>query len=276
MRLISRYLSTLRRPSFPLQVLSDLHLEVGRQYASYRSPATAPFLLLAGDIGCLKDYSAYKHFLSEQAVRFDRIFLVLGNHEFHGSEYHDAIATAKSLCEEPCLEDKVTLLHKHRWDDPESEFTIIGCTLWSRVSEAAAETVRRQVSDFYSISNWTVEMHNQRHQDESSWLSEQVANLKHLNRRVLVATHHAPLLQHTASSRHNDSPIKSCFATDLLGKQSFPGVKTWVFGHTHYNTDFEYAGIRLFANQRGYAYPETRQGRDEGEIQFDEAKQIQV
>ncbi|CEJ80610.1 hypothetical protein VHEMI00784 [[Torrubiella] hemipterigena] len=276
MKIASRCLSPLRRPSFPIQVQSDLHLELGHQYATYRFPATAPFLLLAGDVGCLKDYAAYKNFLSAQASRFDRIFLVLGNHEFHGSEYQDAIATAKSLCQEPCLDDKVTLLHKTRWDDPASEFTILGCTLWSRVMETATETAQRRVSDFSSISHWTVEMHNQRHHDESSWLFEQVDILRQLNRRVLIATHHAPLLSNTASPRHHDSPIKSCFGTDLIGQHSLPGVKTWVFGHTHYNTDFQHTGIRVLANQRGYVYPEKRQGREQGECQFDAAKFIQA
>lgn len=32
-------------------------------------------------------------------------------------------------------------------------------------------------------------------------------------------------------------------------------VKSWVFGHTHYSTDFKEGGIRLVSNQRGYALP---------------------
>jgi hypothetical protein len=73
-----------RRPR--VQNLSDLHLEVGQQYATFTFPATAPFLLLAGDIGRLIDYDAYRSFLELQVARYKKVFLVLGNHEFYGAE----------------------------------------------------------------------------------------------------------------------------------------------------------------------------------------------
>lgn len=43
-------------PRPQVQIMSDLHLEVGQQYASFTFPTTAPFLMLAGDIGRLIDY----------------------------------------------------------------------------------------------------------------------------------------------------------------------------------------------------------------------------
>lgn len=48
------------------------------------------------------------------------------------------------------------------------------------------------------------------------------------------------------------SPWTPAFATDLISQGSWDGVKCWIFGHTHYSTDFQCDGIRLAANQRGY------------------------
>ncbi|EGX95922.1 Ser/Thr protein phosphatase [Cordyceps militaris CM01] len=72
-----------------VQVLSDLHLEIGSQYGSFTFPATAPYLLLAGDVGRLVDYDGYLGFLAAQTARYDAVLLVLGNHEFYQlSEAH--------------------------------------------------------------------------------------------------------------------------------------------------------------------------------------------
>ncbi|EFW18683.1 conserved hypothetical protein [Coccidioides posadasii str. Silveira] len=37
--------------------MSDLHLEVGQHYKTFIIPRAAPYLVLAGDIGCLRNYA---------------------------------------------------------------------------------------------------------------------------------------------------------------------------------------------------------------------------
>ena len=93
-----------------VQVLSDLHLEVGHQYSSFDFPTTAPNLILAGDIGLLSNYEAYLDFLHNQTERYDRVFLVLGNHELYGLDFATALSTAKKLEKEPRLGGKLSFL----------------------------------------------------------------------------------------------------------------------------------------------------------------------
>ena len=94
----------------PFQVLSDLHLEVGQQYPTFDFPTTAPNLILAGDIGLLSNYEAYLDFLHNQTERYDRVFLVLGNHELYGLDFATALSTAKKLEKEPRLGGKLSFL----------------------------------------------------------------------------------------------------------------------------------------------------------------------
>ena len=61
-----------------VQLLSDLHLEIGQQYLSYTFPASAPFLLLGGDIGRLIDYDGYLKFLEAQVSRLRKKLAELG------------------------------------------------------------------------------------------------------------------------------------------------------------------------------------------------------
>ncbi|KAF7895067.1 hypothetical protein EAF00_006881 [Botryotinia globosa] len=83
-------------------------------------------------------------------------------------------------------------------------------------------------------------------------------------RKILVITHHAPTIHGTSSTKNSNNPWGSAFATELLGdsSMSWVDVKVWVFGHTHFTTDFEKNGIRVLSNQRGYVLPGSEGKKD--------------
>lgn len=280
---MKRFISTLggrlsnRAPkpttaTLPFQVLSDLHLEVGQQYSAFNFPTTAPNLVLAGDIGLLSNYDAYLAFLHNQTARYDRVFLVLGNHEFYGLDFATALSTARKLEKEPRLEGKLSFLQQTRVDIPDA-ITVLGCTLWSRVPEEAKEIVGKKVHDFRRIEDWTVDSHNDAHKSDLAWLRAELDNIDP-GRSVLVVTHHAPSVLETSRPEHLANPWTSAFATDILsGEEAWGSVRHWVYGHTHYSTEFEKRGIRMVSNQRGYVVPGSRKGVDD---RFDVGKTIQV
>jgi hypothetical protein len=204
-----------------VQILSDLHLEVGQQYATFTFPATAPFLLLAGDIGRLIDYDAYRSFLESQVARYKKVFLVLGNHEFYGLNYQSALDAARRLAEEPSLASGLVLLHRARWDDPDSDLTILGCTLWSAIPEESHGIVEAKVNDFKKINQWTARQHSAVHEEEVAWLREQVNQVRSgpAKRRLLIATHHAPCIEGTSRPEHISNPWTPAFATNLVEQE---------------------------------------------------------
>ncbi|KAJ4146965.1 hypothetical protein LMH87_001518 [Akanthomyces muscarius] len=97
------------------------------------------------------------------------------------------------------------------------------------------------------------------HAREAAWLRKEVANLTaaatQQTRNLLIATHHAPCLDGTSQPEHAHNLWSSAFATEMLASGDWSPVKTWVFGHTHYSTDFVRNDIRIVANQRGYVMP---------------------
>lgn len=179
------------------------------------------------------------------------------------------------------LNGKLVLLHQRRYDIPNSEVTILGCTLWSAVAEDAREVVRLKVKDFDKIDGWTVDDHNASHEADLTWLRHQALEIQMQNksrakgervRDILVVTHHAPSMKETSSPKNVSNPGSSAFATDLLGDASWSEVKAWVFGHTHFTTQFERNGIKVLSNQRGYVLPGSREekgGERDGEMVFD-------
>lgn len=136
----------------PIQILSDLHLEIDQQYPAFDIPVHAKTLVLGGDIGRLVDYDNYRNFLQKQTDQFETVFLILGNHEFYNLSFEEGIRKAKELEQEPCFNGKLVLLHRRRYDilDPDSGscVTVLGCTLWSEIPEEARDIVRYKISDF--------------------------------------------------------------------------------------------------------------------------------
>lgn len=121
-------------PPVVFQYMSDLHLEVGQRYKSFIVPRAAPYLVLAGDIGCLRDYAGFFVFLAVQCAQFYRVFIVLGNHEFYGISREDGLRAVRSLEVEPQLLGKLSVLNRGRVDI-NRRVTILGCTLHSYIPE---------------------------------------------------------------------------------------------------------------------------------------------
>lgn len=287
--IISKIRSLFNKSSSPsFQILSDLHLEVGQQYSSFIIPSLAPYLILAGDIGRLIDYDSYLAFLATQTAQFEKVFLVLGNHEFYGLSIVAGLEQARKLERETVLGGKLILLHQKRFDVPNSEATILGCTLWSKVPEDAREAVQMRVKDFEKIDSWTIDDHNAAHECDLTWLHDQAMKNQQQNqskekgepqRNILVVTHHAPSTQETSSPTNVGNPWSSAFATDLLEDGDWGDVKVWVFGHTHFTTEFEMCGIRVLSNQRGYVLPgavQEKSGRKDGKRVFDVRRVVRV
>lgn len=273
----------------PIQILSDLHLEIDQQYASFSIPARAKTLILGGDIGRLVDYDNYRTFLQKQTDQFETVFLILGNHEFYNLSFEEGIRKAEELEQEPCFNGRLVLLHRRRYDilDPDSGscVTVLGCTLWSEIPDEARDIVRYKISDFTKISEWSVESHNAAYEKNSSWLLDEIRSIQKDNQQVqndserksiLVVTHHAPCLKRTSAPQHENSPWRFAFGTDILRNiTQTSAIKAWVFGHTHYTTEFRERGVAVVSNQRGYVLPWTK---TEGKVKdgFDAGRVIQV
>lgn len=241
-------------PRFRFQIMSDLHLEIGQQYPDFLISPKAPYLILAGDIGRLKDYQLYLQFLQRQCTVFTKVFLVLGNHEFFGLSRARGHELAESLEKEPGCHGRLCVLYRTRLDLDHLNIVVLGCTLHSKIPSKAQLMVQMKVSDFHQIESWTVNDHNTEHQSDVNWLQHEVNRVctDRPRRRVLVITHYAPTIKGTSKPADVESPLSSAFATELLRVKHLAEVQCWIYGHTHFSTEFKRRGVQLVSNQRGY------------------------
>ncbi|KAK1590358.1 uncharacterized protein LY79DRAFT_555111 [Colletotrichum navitas] len=249
-----------------IQIMSDLHLS-HQDYKSYPIEPNAPYLALLGDVGCVKDAS-FVDFLDRQLTAFRIVFHVLGNHEPYGSSWDDTIERLQNFQEvnrrnreeDPSAGlGEYVLMYQREYMIPDTNVTILGCTLFSNVPDSKLTAVSNGLNDFWAIDDWTVEEHCQRHNEDLAWLNSRVKAITRDPRRTIaILTHHSP----TENSRaveplHANSNLQSGFSTDVRGQLCWesPKVKLWAFGHTHYNCDFvdEQTGKRVYTNQKGYS-----------------------
>lgn len=295
---------------FQLQILSDLHLE-GTQFASYYStfsfPASAPALALVGDIGKANDPELLQ-FLTWQCYRYRYVFYVLGNHEAYDSSYSAAADKIRSFGNEIAhrrlavrasdkspaddvqneqvqVPGEFIFLNRGRFDVPDSNLTILGCTLFSHIRAEQREDVAMYCNDFVGpfgdkgIPGWTTDMHNAAHGRDLAWLNRVVQEVQaeNANRQIVILSHHSPSVQSIANDPAHvadERGVQSAFTTDLSAEPCWTSkaVCVWVFGHTHFNCDFTEdingRALRLVANQKGYSRNEN--------VDFDEAKVIDI
>lgn len=229
-----------------MQVLSDIHLEFSKG-TGLEFPVTAPNLCLLGDIGN-PGTATYRAFLHAQAERYDRVFVIKGNHSCYGR----TVEEADNLIAQVCAEHPGKLLYLNKTAfNFDQNYAILGCTLWSHVTPQQRLMVYSMVADHRYITEWSVTRNNEVHAAELEWLQSAIAQLEQAGKQAIVMTHHAPTCHGTSAPEHENSPISSAFATGLEYLLK-PPVVLWMFGHTHFSSDQQINGVQVCSNQVGY------------------------
>lgn len=233
-----------------IQVESDLHLEF---YTKGKLPAVeqaASYLALAGDIGY--PFSAeYKEFIKQMSEKFDKVFVLTGNHEFYASQKTvlQIIDQIQVVCNSFT---NVFFLNRDTYDL--SEHTrLIGCTLWSPIEDHVS------LNDFYKIHTQrnrklTAAEYRKWNKMDVEYVVAEVNRAKADGKEVIVMTHHGPLS--VMGGKYEGNRLSSGFVNQLDYLCADP-IKAWISGHVHSNVDTEVNGVRSVSNARGYPGEKT-------------------
>ena len=235
-------------------VLSDIHLELDKCAAKqdisnyFDSSNKADYLFLLGDIG--KDYEdSYTAFLTSCTNKYQKVFLIAGNHDFFSSSIEKTVGRLRKMCKD---NDKLVFLNNDTYDIPNSDIRIAGTTLWSEVVEDQASDIRCFIADYRAIKEWSVEHNNYTHAQSVKWLKKENDRAKVDSKKLIVMTHHAPLLQ-SCHPKHLGSPLSSAFETDLSQLiRANEHIKLWLHGHTHHSDVRTIGKTIVLSNQYGY------------------------
>ncbi|KAL9645521.1 hypothetical protein ABK040_000586 [Willaertia magna] len=241
-----------------LVLASDVHTEFKYTVFPNIDNGKGKILALLGDIG-YPSIERYYEFIKQCVEKeFDKIYIIAGNHEYYKS---DLISTKNSI--ELICKRFTNVFFLERSSLIESGYRILGCTLWSDVPEDYEEETQSGINDYVYIKvedengvkrTLTVKDSNNLHKIDKEWLIEELKKAKENNEKVIVLTHHAPLLTGTSATKYQYSANRFAFATDLseIIKEYKDTIVLWGSGHTHYSYDFKQFGVRFVSNQYGY------------------------
>lgn len=219
------------------QYISDIHLEMGNKVDI---PRRAPFLILAGDIG--DPYSAeYVSFIDNVSHKFDRVFLISGNHEYYG---HTIKETDKEIQNLASRYKNVHFLQNDVYHFPHSDVSVFGATLWTHIPGNEAYFIRSMVNDYRHIQNFSIDLCNKLHEETKTTFQMFLEIFP--NRKWIVVCHHLPLLK-LVNEKYWNSPINSAYASDVDCFKD-EHVIAIVYGHTHIANIYG----RYYCNPHGY------------------------
>ncbi len=213
------------------QVISDVHLECIKAGVP-DIQADAPYLVIAGDLG-YPNQASYWNFLTDASTKYQLVFLVLGNHEYHCAEFGFVPRFVREQIAKQGLLNVILLDNAtfDLWVDG-LPVRVIGSTLWSRApadggdeyAKIRVKTQTRYIS-FDHICN-TV------HEQSALWLDAEIDRCAEDGRYAIVVTHYLPSFR-LIHPDYASYPKNEYYASHLDYLLRPPVVVGWFFGHTH-------------------------------------------
>ena len=226
-----------------IQFVNDLHMEFGNPaHLAYNG---AEVLCVAGDLTHWAQRFDGLAWLEEQALLYERVFFVLGNHEYYGGKNARDV---RRFWETVKLPDNVIVLtgNFHKYQD----VIFVGDTLWTDLN--GIEQIR--FADVMNDNSACYGLTGQRVTQENFHARKDIENAvyvaKHQGLKVVVITHHLPT-EAVVAEKWRGSDY-NCYFANKYGWAEKLGADVWHFGHTHDTIDVVHEGTRYICNPYGY------------------------
>jgi predicted phosphohydrolase len=233
-----------------IQYVSDLH----HNYINITPKCK--YLALLGDLG--DPYSkSYECFLRENCSKFEKVFLITGNHEYYENILDDTNIFLKSLCNS--IPNCIFLNNESMLIEG---FLIIGSTLWSNVRDS----IVNDLNAFHYIYETpekilTPTTYRNMHKLSVDFIESELDK----NIPSIILTHYAPHIDMNGPDKYSKySSAFSTYLTHLNNKHK--NIKCWLSGHTHKNLTIVRDGVICSSNCLG--------NLNEGVLNFDSSKTI--
>ncbi len=239
-----------------IHILSDLHLE----FSNFKlTEEEYDILVLAGDIS--QDLNSLRLFFDRNLKESVPVIYVLGNHEFEGKRFEDAILKYKEMEKEY---PNVKVLYNEAIDVDGIRF--LGTTLWSNFESRGIDFknqvkswAKNNVIDFSYIFKrntegydlkyrpWTPDDMEKEFNKAYDFLSFELKK-RETNIPRFIVTHFAPHKNsiHEKYQKDLGSPYWCNHLEELMGFSEY-----WVHGHTHDSFNYNVDETKVICNPRG-------------------------
>lgn len=245
------------------RLFSDLHNEFSNFELTPLDTDKDDVLVLAGDIGVAEHLHTF-NVIKEWAPRFRQVIQICGNHEY----YHGSLLRVKSK-----IRDHLKDLPNWILADDEvvrvDNVSFICSTLWTdfnRSNPWAMDSIRNGLNDYNFIRTGTFgEPYKQKirpidilnlHNISKSFIFDAIVKEKAAGQKTVVVTHHAPTTL-SVHARYGNDVLNWAYVSDLSNEILDTQPNIMCHGHTHSSFHYKMGETDVYANPRGYAYPQA-------------------
>lgn len=244
------------------QLMSDLHTEFCEDSIIIHPNSKNINLLVAGDLGTVRAGERYHRMLKKLCDSYKTVTLVAGNHEFYGYNIvrvHEALVGMESEF------DNFTYLNKnHTIIDG---VHIIGCTLWADFlngNQKVMSDCKYMMNDYHKIRHGNPELPYDRKLTPTDTLGFNMEHRDYVfntisqirkgdpDAKILVLTHHAPLLDSLMESSNRAVECDGAYANDYRELLSQYKPNMWCHGHIHERKNYKYGDTLIRCEPTGY------------------------
>jgi hypothetical protein len=266
--------------TYTLQYASDLHIDADSLPFSMLIEPVATELALCGDI-CDPFSQLYSDFLKWCSQRWNKIYLVAGNHEYFTKGPNILITDTDAQIRRVVSQagPNIVFLQNEYVFIEQYKIVIIGSTLWSVPSQRHWDKIginfignpgkKGEYTSMYKQDEYTGKPRLVHPSDITTLCLENTAFLrKALNTtwgivpdgwRAIVLTHHLPTVS-LADAKYRNDPHITCYSTALDDLMTEP-VVAWICGHSHNSKVHRFlSGTVACLNPRGYKNQITTSG----------------
>lgn len=243
------------------QLMSDLHTEFCEDSYRIHPQAKHINLLIAGDLGTVRAKYRYHRILSVLCEAYKTVTLVAGNHEYYG---YNINRVDEFLVEMESMFDNFTYLNKnHTTIDG---VHIIGCTLWTDFgnSKENREFCEAGMNDYKKIRYGTTTVPYDKlltskdtlafNHEHREYIFNTIGKIRgnDPDAKILVLTHHAPLLESCWSNPNRIKEYDTGYANDYRELLSQYKPNMWCHGHIHEAKTYTYESTCVKCEPTGY------------------------
>jgi hypothetical protein len=264
-------------------VVSDLHVTHNRPWEDHPAydgvssiypwhlEKKSDVLVIVGD--CSNDAFTSLAVVDEATRFYDHVIFTDGNHE-HYDGYRDSAVTVghnTALFRDYAAKtDGVTYLDGDTWVE-------IGNTMFIGANGWYDWTAHSWTSRDQQHQMWKNESNDSKcirydrggYPDklatkQAEQLRERVESAQSRSEieHIVVATHTIPHRKGMVPDNHEWGHLNGSYFNAMMGQvwiaDKSKKIKAWLFGHTHYNYDFDAEGVRFVNNSRGYYQPKLK------------------
>ncbi len=231
-----------------MRYLSDIHLEFYKtaEYTVANIERSLPkdqceVLVLPGDIG-QPFKSNYFEFLKAMDEKFDKVFVLPGNHEYYNTRR--SLDQVNAHIEDLCVNQLSNTTFLSNKVEFYKGYYFVGATQWGDLSGTDAQKFK--INDTAAIKDMTAKLFTELYEKDKQFLEQSLneiavknaKNLETLNaRNVIVLTHHLP--SYALTTKEFLAPPFPSYSGWFSGNLD-PIIRThqnmlkfWVYGHTH-------------------------------------------